>query len=217
MSRTFSENERGGFLPRPTVYGGEKMRSRLEAAVAAWMDGEQVAWSYEGPSFASSAGTYLPDFTLPGLYVHGKAREVIVEVKPDRPCPESFTEYGWVEHWLRRMEVVWGSKPEAALLYLSPRHRWVCPLRLPGIPHILTAVWMRCHGCDLLQLMPRVAPACGQCGPGWGMEPRNPWLSRQWQVNLGPMQWERLLREMRGESVDGQDYERGGKAWGRFL
>lgn len=58
---------------RPTTYNGIAMRSRLEAAFAAFLDRHGFAWQYEPRAFASAAGQYLPDFqisdVLPGMAV----------------------------------------------------------------------------------------------------------------------------------------------------
>ena len=50
--------------PRPTVYKGIQMRSRLEAGFAAWLDGRFIKWHYEPCAFADERGQYLPDFEL---------------------------------------------------------------------------------------------------------------------------------------------------------
>ena len=50
--------------PRPTVYRGVQMRSRLEARYAAAMDYLGWEWIYEPGAFASQDGQYLPDFKV---------------------------------------------------------------------------------------------------------------------------------------------------------
>lgn len=62
---------------RTTFYNGIRMRSRLEATFAAWLDEQQLAWRYEPHAFATVAGQYLPDF----LVEHNGAR-VYIEIKP---------------------------------------------------------------------------------------------------------------------------------------
>jgi hypothetical protein len=57
------------FRPRPTVYKGVRMRSRLEASVAAFLDREDLPWTYEPSAFADERGQYLPDFRVGGLTV----------------------------------------------------------------------------------------------------------------------------------------------------
>jgi len=49
---------------RPTTYKGIKMRSRLEAGYAAYLDHSRVAWEYEPECFGDELGQYLPDFQL---------------------------------------------------------------------------------------------------------------------------------------------------------
>lgn len=77
--------ERSKFTPRPTVYNGVKMRSRLEAGFAMWLDEMGVPWEYEPQCFASPAGQYLPDFRISASVVSMPCEQPIpiyVEVKP---------------------------------------------------------------------------------------------------------------------------------------
>lgn len=51
------------YQARPTLYKGVRMRSRLEALYAAWLDNHQLdKWTYEPMAFGSPDGQYLPDF-----------------------------------------------------------------------------------------------------------------------------------------------------------
>ncbi len=53
------------YIPaRPTTYRGIQMRSRMEARVAAMLDGLGRKWRYEPRAFASQRGQYLPDFEI---------------------------------------------------------------------------------------------------------------------------------------------------------
>lgn len=63
--------------PIQTNYKGYKMRSRLEARWAVWLDAVRLAWRYEDQGFdlGENGGWYLPDFWLPEL-------ECFMEVKP---------------------------------------------------------------------------------------------------------------------------------------
>lgn len=65
--------------PRPTIYNGIQMRSRLEAAWAEQFDALGFGWTYEPFAVATRTGQYLPDFRLeiPGVDV-----PVFAEVKP---------------------------------------------------------------------------------------------------------------------------------------
>jgi hypothetical protein len=69
---------------RPTVYNGIKMRSRLEAGFAAWLDQNQFDWEYEPCAFASEDGQYLPDFRLNNVFATWSPKPVTfyVEIKP---------------------------------------------------------------------------------------------------------------------------------------
>lgn len=67
---------------RPTTYNGIKMRSRLEAKYAGWLDLIQVGWRYEPLCLANADGQYLPDFLVSGVYFGGNQTDVAVEVKP---------------------------------------------------------------------------------------------------------------------------------------
>lgn len=75
----------GHMKARPTVYNGVKMRSRLEAGFAAWLDSEGHGWDYEPHAMATPEhGQWLPDFVIHKVLDewHAVIREVYVEVKP---------------------------------------------------------------------------------------------------------------------------------------
>lgn len=61
--------------PIPTIYKGQKFRSRIEAKWAVLFDLLKIVWVYEPDGFELSTGKYLPDFYLPEY-------EAFVEVKP---------------------------------------------------------------------------------------------------------------------------------------
>jgi hypothetical protein len=96
--------DRPQYQARPTVYKGIKMRSRLEAGYAAWLDSWRFTWEYEPCAFANEAGQYLPDFLIRDVprMVCGKQRteDAYVEVKP-----ASWT--GDLNALARRMEIIW--------------------------------------------------------------------------------------------------------------
>lgn len=100
---------------RPTTYNGIRMRSRLEAGYAAWMDRQGWSWQYEPQVFASGRGQYLPDFRIEGARHHGKgySKVVYVEIKPtwadlvSQEVPE-------------RMAIVLDSEPDAMLVCQAP-------------------------------------------------------------------------------------------------
>ena len=80
--------------PRPTIYKGIHMRSRLEASFAQWLDSWPfLHWEYEPCAFASEGGQYLPDFRAEGFratWLDGYQR-VYFEVKPSI--------FGWQPEW----------------------------------------------------------------------------------------------------------------------
>ena len=100
---------------RPTLYKGIRMRSRLEADYAAYLDREGWQWEYEPECFASPDGQWLPDFRL-RWGPHGG--ETFVELKPAGRLDADYMD-GSVDKHLTRMTIAWASKPEAhlALVY----------------------------------------------------------------------------------------------------
>lgn len=89
---------------RTTLYKGIRMRSRLEASYAAWLDGNGWAWTYEPQCFADETGQYLPDFRLDNYNAYH-------EVKP----PTADTAEA-----LRRMHIIRASEPGAYLWVVVP-------------------------------------------------------------------------------------------------
>lgn len=102
---------------RPTTYNGVKMRSRLEADYAAFLDSAGVRWKYEPECFAGAEGQWLPDFGC-SLSADGPFT-VFTEVKPSGPLKDWIAGTGgWVEHadtFLKQMTVAWHSQPGAEL------------------------------------------------------------------------------------------------------
>jgi hypothetical protein len=111
------------FKARPTVYKGVKMRSRLEAGFAQWLDGRIINWEYEPCAFGSAGGQYLPDFRLNGLTClwRGEPVTVYVEVKP-KGWPYWAQESSYEDHegLLARMAIIWESEPGAELVIAQP-------------------------------------------------------------------------------------------------
>ena len=107
------------FTPRPTVYNGIQMRSRLEAGFAAWLDKMRVEWAYEPKAFGGSEGQYLPDFYVPQLCLIGqnepRSAPAYIEVKPVLPYDDQ-------ARLARRMAVIWKSEPEAHLIVVVRDH-----------------------------------------------------------------------------------------------
>jgi hypothetical protein len=88
---------------RPTIYKGIRMRSRLEASYAQYLDSHGVPWEYEPMAFASELGQYLPDFAK---WPDDPNRRMFVEVKPSALV---------VDEVLERMHIILASEPEVGL------------------------------------------------------------------------------------------------------
>lgn len=101
--------------PRPTVYNGITMRSRLEAGFAAWLDERHFTWEYEPCAFATDTGQYLPDFRLHSVSCSWLAcpATVYAEIKPE----------SWVHNKedFDRMRIIQESEPEAVLILVQER------------------------------------------------------------------------------------------------
>lgn len=97
---------------RPTIYKGIEMRSRLEAWWARAWDHKGIDWTYEPNAFGSEYGQYLPDFRISDRRPNGTERVCYVELKGVVVDPAPF---------LRRMQIIWSSQPEA-ILFLIENH-----------------------------------------------------------------------------------------------
>lgn len=125
----------GGIPARPTIYKGIKMRSRLEADYAAWLDKVGWSWEYEPQCFASEDGQWLPDFAVSifGSPSH-PCPPVLIELKPDYlrfPIDEDLDRFpeSWrseivdpwgfvvdrIDGYLRKMLIARSSRPNAYL------------------------------------------------------------------------------------------------------
>jgi hypothetical protein len=100
---------------------GVRMRSRLEARVAAFLDQSAFHWRYEPDCFANERGQYLPDFSIDDFPLdlergaNGPMTRCYVEVKPT-----SFAERANpTVDYLARLQVVWDSEPDTHLLHLT--------------------------------------------------------------------------------------------------
>lgn len=125
------------YIPaRPTVYKGIKMRSRLEAGFARWLDSWPfLRWQYEPCAFGSTKGQYLPDFVAEGFRCAWQdgIHRFYFEVKPSI--------FGWQAEWdeatqdtpemdkaakeeddlHERMACIWDSDPGANLVVARQR------------------------------------------------------------------------------------------------
>lgn len=130
---------------RPTTYKGTRMRSRLEAGFAAWLDSEHISWEYEPECFGSDEGQYLPDFRLTGIWVDGRGTGSAVYVECKAPTLDFEVD---VFSFMRRMEVIRASDPAAVLAIASPHDLafWSFPLSIGQRWGV--GVWRRCAGDD---------------------------------------------------------------------
>lgn len=97
--------------PRSAMYKGIRMRSRLEAAYAQYLDSHPFPWQYEPQCFADETGQYLPDFMLPGM--GDGLGDLYVEIKPESILSPG---RGLLEPALRRMKIIWSTDPQASLI-----------------------------------------------------------------------------------------------------
>lgn len=111
-------------IPRPTVYNGIPMRSRMEAAFAAWLDDQDgVKWEYEPYALAGPGGQYLPDFVITGIEVVGcsppqwASPTLITEVKPP-----TFTD---IDGMFARMSVANDTLPDGTVYCLIIKDKGV--------------------------------------------------------------------------------------------
>lgn len=81
------------YRPRATTYNGIRMRSRLEASFAQWLDSLSLEWEYEPMCYANETGQYLPDFIVKNvnvLFDEPDIKDLVIEVKPSNwPTKES--------------------------------------------------------------------------------------------------------------------------------
>lgn len=90
---------------RTTMYKGIKMRSRLEADFAAFLDRAGAEWEYEPICFAGPTAQWLPDFRAKvpdGGWTY-------FEVKPESLPDDQ------IDPTLERMTVAWLTEPRAIL------------------------------------------------------------------------------------------------------
>lgn len=105
---------------RPTIYKGIRMRSRLEASFAAYLDttfikenpDKETHWKYEPQCFADHTGQYLPDFVVTAFLKDGRrAPDHYFEVKP--PSAD-------LDEAMRKMHLVRSADPSAYLFVTTP-------------------------------------------------------------------------------------------------
>lgn len=164
---------------RPTTYKGIKMRSRLEAGFAAWLDSVDISWEYEPGCFADETGQYLPDFRLDGVPVNnGCPTALYVEIKPADP------ELDVMGAW-RRMMPIRSTDKSAVLAVMGPHDLlfWAFPVLIGSKWDI--GVWSRCiGGCGSLAIAVREPwvveqekRACPVC-QAWNCDIESPWAGK---------------------------------------
>jgi hypothetical protein len=122
---------------RPTTYKGIKMRSRLEAGLAQWLDQWHFDWEYEPECFASPSGQYLPDFLLRDVQIQGEARDLYIECKPRQP------DHAMVETIRAQWAVLKVSQPEARMAVMFPRDtEWDSSAYVQTVPHFVDWSWV---------------------------------------------------------------------------
>ncbi len=110
------------FKPRPTVYKGIQMRSRLEAGFAAWLDDHKLIWEYEPCAFASEKGQYLPDFRVTNLPFLGEKAPIYFEIKPVSYLAKAEETYGGGQLLIREIEMqhqILRATDKATLFFLA--------------------------------------------------------------------------------------------------
>ena len=107
------------FQARPTTYRGTKMRSRLEARFAQYLDKGDLDWVYEPRAYAGKGGQYLPDFLIrePRL-------NIFVELKPDTD-DNKIENAERLAKLMEKMEIIWESEPEACLMLVIGNRAYV--------------------------------------------------------------------------------------------
>lgn len=96
--------------PIETFYKGYRMRSRLEARYALFLDLLDVPYDYEPEGFSLGAGlNYLPDFRL-------NQAKCWLEVKGQRPTPEEMEKASRLSRIGNAVFIVWGDPVDALML-----------------------------------------------------------------------------------------------------
>jgi hypothetical protein len=90
---------------KPTTYAGVRMRSRLEAAYAEFVESIGGTWTYEPDCFADHTGQYLPDFWV----ARDDSNGWFIEIKPESILRDREA----LPKALTRMEIIWSSVPHA--------------------------------------------------------------------------------------------------------
>lgn len=181
---------------RPTVYKGIKMRSRLEAGFAAFLDSRSLVWEYEPSAFANEHGQYLPDFVVHDVVWYSHPT-------PGAPWPSECIKVEWPlfidtkpndehnEATLERMAIVWDSTPNALLVVQSPQYAEPIGRELPR----LAGSWWACRRCPAVQfivfdwiyddVMPSIdtwMPGCQRCDSPRPLVGMSPWAEKYWSA-----------------------------------
>ncbi len=149
---------------RSTSYKGIRMRSRLEAGFAAWLDSHyraEIKWEYEPDCFANNNGQYLPDFRLSHIFLTNQFNDCMITEPTGGPIYVEVKPAGslGLPKILSRMETIWASEPLANLMLAGPSDDsfWSFPIAMTGTWG--SGVWRRCiGGCDVMSIVPSGSP-----------------------------------------------------------
>jgi len=138
---------------RSTLYKGIRMRSRIEADYAGYLDRRGRQWKYEPDCFADERGQWLPDFRIAGTSWADGGPDHLVEVKPaelleprEDECPYCVVRR--VDAIVSKVRPAWKSEPESIAEVVFWKYGAPCPSlalvggrntswmahHLPGIP-----------------------------------------------------------------------------------
>jgi hypothetical protein len=137
---------------KPTLYGGRKFKSRLEATWAAFLDNWRISWTHEPFRVRLSSGVeYLPDFYLPDLNTWFEAKGCLEQAYIEKPMSLWKSVRG-----LGQKVVVGGSDG-----------RVIVPHHCPGGTVSLVGSPVRCVSCGAVwfaNFRDEAASACPCCG-----------------------------------------------------
>lgn len=170
---------------RPTLYKGIRMRSRLEADYARYLDAGPGEWKYEPVCFAGPAGQWLPDFwfsceKIPSAYVEVKPLAWLSPLAGETERDHQLR----IDELLLRMTMAWHSEPDAtlflhfheygasrptsALVAHGRKDPWF--LAHGGVMSIWLSAWRQCifcrrraADCTLLRLNCSFTEICADC------------------------------------------------------
>lgn len=149
----------------PTIYGGRRFRSRLEADWAMTLDDLGLTWSYEPEGYRLSTGDgYSPDFYLPGprAWLEVKGAHMERTNKVEQFAADLWHESASTTTYDRDAPMVLiGADPRPAD-YPLPEHISLVGVMGPGKRYSVAAV--RCTFCQHMTIIALWQPCCRSCG-----------------------------------------------------